>query len=108
VDCKRTTLLDQYSGQRPSAEVSWRFEKAMPGRPAYFLYELTAYAENGTSKTQGIGSSEGISEIGYISKGQYSYYNTKLFPEAAYVELYHTDESGNLVSDVVRINLKAI
>lgn len=112
MDCKRITVSDQYGGQWPGVEISWRLEKEMPAFPAKFYYKLTAYAENGTSKTQGIGSWESApgatSQIGYISKNQYSYFNLKLFPEAVYVELYDVDESGNLVSDVVRIYLKTI
>jgi len=108
VDAKRVSIRGSYGGVMRGVEVSWRLERAMPPPPVIYFIKLTAYAENGTSRTQGVGSSQSISEVGYVFKSQYSYDNLRLFPEAVYAELYHTDDLGNLVSDVVRINLKAI
>jgi len=109
-DVKRTTTHSM-GRDYPAIEVFWRVNRTMPDYPAVFTLMWIAYAENGSTKSYlAPVTAQGL-KTGYTVKvGPYTYYNLNLFPEETVsVDLHYVYDSGNVVSDVVRIiNLDAL
>jgi len=103
-DLKRTTML-AHGREYPAVEVLWSVNKTMPDYPTVFTMKWIAHAENGSTKSYlAPVTAQGAKTGDTVTVGPYTYYNLSLFPEeTAYVDLYYVDNSGNIVSDIVRI-----